>query len=166
MYHWNALNWLFRLFAFGLTVVMRLPKNGCWFVCTLPDKLFGCCCCCCWVGLNIFAPKLLFRLLKLLLTALLLICKGGGEIIGGTGGDCCCLTGLCNFSWFIDSDAFAFDFVDIKLSKSMFSAVFDQVWPTSDSVVGFDRMESSTWKVDCGVNMLLVGCKILPAKKK
>lgn len=164
MYHWNALNWLFKLFAFGFTVAIRLPKNGCWFVagCTFPDCIFGCGCVC--VGLNI-APKLLFKLLlKLLFTALLLICTGGGDIIGGTG-DCCCLTGLCNFNWFIDIDWFDdFDFVDIKLSKSIFMAVFDHVWPTSASVVAFNCAISSNWAVDCGVNILLVGCKILPTK--
>lgn len=174
MYHWNALNWLFKLFAFGLTVAIRLPKNGCccWLLagCTFPDSKFGCCC---DVELNKFAPKLLFKLLKLLLTALLLICNdgcdgggGGDDNIGGTGG-CCCLTGLCNFSWFIDNDApDDLDLVDIKLSKSILSAVFDHVWPTSANVVGFDSIAFSSSTLDCGVSMLLVGCNILPVENR
>lgn len=158
IYHWKALNWLLLV---GFIVGIKFPKNG------------GCCVCCtfgmfpknwfCWVELSI-EPAM-----KLLFAWLLLICNedGGDDNIGWIVG-CAVFVGLCNFSWFIDSDGpLFFDFVDNKLSKSIFMwPAFDHVWPIIVVVEALsDWVLSGVWRF-CGCNILLDGWRIFAAMEK
>lgn len=161
LYHWNALNWLLKLLVVGLIVFdSKLPKpDSDWF----PVNWFVAC-----VGFNAWEPKLLLTLLlKLLFARFVLICAAdvGDVIVVGWIGNAAdwVFTGLCDFSWFIDNDGpIDFDFVESKLSKSIFMGpAFDQVWPTIFNVVGFVWLLISVVLVDIGCNkVVFVGCSM------
>lgn len=149
IYHWNALNWLFKLLEFELAIWLLPNRWPCGWTFGMLFEY-----CVFWVGLMTPPNKLLLRLLLLLL----LICKEDGV------GDV--LTGLCNFNWFMESDGpLDFDLPDIKLSKSMFIAPeLDHVWPTTIAVA-FCWLHSDVI-VDCGWSKLLVGKSMLAKIKR
>lgn len=169
MYHWNALNWLFKLFDW--MVGIRLPKNcDCCWACA-GWKLICVCVCVCVGLISVVPTKLLLRMLDWLL----LICNADGGVNGTVGDitpaagafDVAILTGLCNFNWFIDNvGPVAFVLPDIKLSKSMFiGPAFVQVEPTGMFALAcccirlFSLLEFNGWR------MLFVGCRMSPEKK-